>query len=109
MSTNLKARIDATFSRDRAAAVAFVLGVWLAVGLVYFAVMSLVDDGAIRAVLSVAALLVLVFNTASMVAMISHYSHDKEFIYGIDIRHLDEARGLDTSGHDAAVASARRG
>jgi hypothetical protein len=29
------------------------------------------------------------------VAMITHYSHDRKFIYELDIRHLDESR----SGH----------
>jgi hypothetical protein len=24
--------------------------------------------------------------------MLSHYSHDKHFIYGLDLKHLDEMR-----------------
>ncbi len=34
----------------------------------------------------------LLFNTASIWAMISHYSEDKEFIYTLDIKHLDAMR-----------------
>jgi hypothetical protein len=34
----------------------------------------------------------LIFNTASIAAMVKHYEEDKEFIYGLDIKHLDEAK-----------------
>jgi hypothetical protein len=40
-------------------------------------------------VVSVGAALVLIFNTASIAAMLSHYAADKEFIYGLDIKALD--------------------
>jgi len=36
--------------------------------------------------------LLLLFNTASITAMIRHYGNDKEHIYGVDIRHLDAGR-----------------
>jgi len=36
---------------------------------------------------------VLLFNTASMGALVRHYKEDKDFIYGLDIKHLDEMRG----------------
>jgi hypothetical protein len=32
---------------------------------------------------------VLILNTASIAAMLSHYAVDKEFIYGLDIKGLD--------------------
>jgi len=35
---------------------------------------------------------VLLFNTASIVAMLRHYTSDKHFIYGLDLKHLDEMR-----------------
>ena len=31
----------------------------------------------------------LLFNSASIVAMIKHYSDDKEHIYGLDLHYLD--------------------
>ena len=92
MTTDLRERIDAMFRRDRAWAIAFVIFLWLAVGVVYFSVTHLVLIDGVKTALSVAALLVLIFNTASMIAMIRHYDNDKDFIYGIDIRHLDEER-----------------
>jgi hypothetical protein len=36
---------------------------------------------------------VLLFNTASIFAMIRHYSGDKEHIYGLDLHYLDVLRG----------------
>jgi hypothetical protein len=51
-----------------------------------------VSDGGIRIALVISALFLLAFNTASIFAMIRHYREDKEHIYGLDIRHLDENR-----------------
>lgn len=39
--------------------------------------------------LAVSGGLVLLFNTAAIIAMISHYSKDKQHIYGLDIHYLD--------------------
>ena len=46
-----------------------------------------------RTILMIGGAAVLVFNTASMGAMVKHYKEDKDFIYGLDIKHLDEMRG----------------
>ena len=51
-----------------------------------------IPDGDVKIVVLVAAAAVLVFNTAAIVAMVSHYREDKEFIYGLDIRHSDAFR-----------------
>ena len=37
----------------------------------------------------IAAAAVLLFNTAAIAAMISHYRSDKDFIYGLDIKNAD--------------------
>jgi hypothetical protein len=37
---------------------------------------------------------VLIFNTASILAMLRHYADDRDFIYGLDLKHLDEMRRL---------------
>ncbi|WP_432634753.1 hypothetical protein [Albidovulum sp.] len=36
--------------------------------------------------------IVLVFNTAAIMAMLRHYREDRDFMYGLDIKFLDEAR-----------------
>ena len=92
MTAALAVRIETMFSWDRIWAFAFVAALWLVVGFVLLAVNSYITEGAIRVVCWIAALILVVFNTASIVAMVRHYSHDKEYIYGMDIRHLDAGR-----------------
>lgn len=92
MSSDLTARIEAMFRLDRLWAWGFVVALWLAVGFVFFAIYPLVEDGNVRIAMIISAIVLVVFNTASIAAMVHHYAHDKEFIYGLDIRHLDESR-----------------
>ncbi len=92
MNTDVRTRIDAMFSRDKAMAWVFIVLLWVSIAFVYFAILGFVEDGAMRVVLSIGALLLLIFNTASMLAMIRHYAQDKDHIYGLDIKHLDENR-----------------
>lgn len=89
---SLDARIDRMYQNDRMGALAFVAGLWVTVLFALFTMWPLIDEGAIRIVLAIAGVLVLAFNTAAIVAMLRHYSHDKSFIYGLDIKHLDEMR-----------------
>jgi hypothetical protein len=35
---------------------------------------------------------ILVLNTAAIMAMLHHYREDRDFMYGLDIKFLDEAR-----------------
>lgn len=104
MSSDLSARIDAMFRLDKIWAWTFVVVLWLVVGFVLAMIYPLAQDGTVGTVMIVAAALLVLFNTASMAAMVQHYAHDKEFIYGLDIRHLDEARRAAAAG--AAVQPA---
>jgi len=36
--------------------------------------------------------MVLLFNTAAILAMVNHYKHDKTYIYSLDIRHLEKLK-----------------
>lgn len=89
---SLDARIDRMHQRDRTGALAFVAGLWVTVLFALVTMWPLIGDGAIRIVLAVSAVLVLAFNTAAIMAMLRHYHDDKSFIYGLDIKHLDEMR-----------------
>jgi len=89
---SVEARIDQMHQRDRWGAMAFVCALWAALLFVLITMWSLVEDDMIRMVLAIAAALVLAFNTAAIAAMLKHYHHDKAFIYGLDIKHLDEMR-----------------
>ncbi|MEM5339526.1 hypothetical protein [Paraburkholderia azotifigens] len=92
MEHAIRKRINQMFSRDRRMAQIALLLLWVTIGYVYFAVTSQTDDFLVRVALTIGASTVLVFNSASILAMIRHYQEDKDHIYGLDIRHLDENR-----------------
>jgi hypothetical protein len=88
---NLSARVEAMFRRDRLWAWGFVVFLWLVVA---FVLLSSVPyaSGSVSIVGWIAAIVLVVFNTASIGAMVRHYGHDKAHIYETDIRHLDAGR-----------------
>ena len=69
MRPELGTRIEAMYRSDRLCAWLFVLVLWVVIGFVLLAMWGLIDDPAARAVLVVAAVLVLLFNTASIAAL----------------------------------------
>lgn len=95
---SLDQRIDKMHARDRIGLVIFVVVLWCTLLFALFNVWPYVSLPAIRVILSIACALVLVFNTAAIIAMLRHYTEDKHFIYGLDIKHLDEMRRRRTQG-----------
>jgi hypothetical protein len=92
MADDLQSRIDAMYNRDKYWALAFVAVLWVTVLFVLLAVQSYIADSSITTVCWIAAALLLLFNTTSIIAMVRHYGHDKTHIYGTDIKHLDAGR-----------------
>ena len=88
----LSARIDSMFARDRVWAWGFVVVLWIVVIFVMLEVRQYMTDGSIELVSWISAAILLLFNTASIFALVRHYGHDKEHIYSIDIKHLDAGR-----------------
>ncbi len=78
--------------RDVQIAWAFVIGLWLAMIFVALATWSLAPTSGARVLLLIAGAIVLLFNTAAIMAMLRHYRKDRDFMYGLDIKFLDEAR-----------------
>lgn len=91
--SDLNQRIGAMHKRDVQVAWAFVIGLWLSIGFVAFATWDLAPNGPARILLMIAGAVILLFNTAAIMAMLRHYREDRDFIYGLDIKFLDEARG----------------
>ena len=91
--SDLNQRIETMYQRDVKIAWAFVIGLWFAVIFVAIATWNLAPEGPWRIVLLIGGAAVLLFNTASIGALVKHYKEDKQFIYGLDIKHLDEMRG----------------
>ena len=92
--SDLNNRIEAMHRRDVQVAWAFVIGLWLAIGFVALATWNLAPSGGARALLLVGGAIVLVFNTAAIMAMLRHYRDDRDFMYGLDIKFLDAARAM---------------
>jgi hypothetical protein len=79
--------------RDVLVAWAFVIGLWCAVIFVALATWDLAPNSTARILLLIAGVVVLLFNTAAILAMLRHYREDRDFMYGLDIKFLDEAKG----------------
>ena len=79
--------------RDVVVAWAFIGGLWFAMLFVAFSTWNLAPNPVARLMLLGAGAVVLVFNTAAILAMLRHYRDDRDFMYGIDIKFLDEAKG----------------
>jgi len=77
------------FSTDRLWAFGAVIVLWATYFFVFWEVYQSAHNENVITVLAVSGALVLLFNSAAIIAMIAHYSHDKENIYGLDIRYLD--------------------
>jgi hypothetical protein len=91
---DLDQRIEAMHKRDVLVAWAFVIGLWFAIIFVAIATWDLAPDGTARIILLCAGAVVLLFNTAAILAMLRHYREDRDFMYGLDIKFLDEARAM---------------
>ena len=90
--SDLNQRIEAMYRGDKRGAWLFILFLWITILFVLFMTWPYIPDAGVKVVVVLAAAAVLIFNTASIAAMLKHYEEDKEFIYGLDIKHLDESR-----------------
>jgi hypothetical protein len=82
-------RIGSMFGQDSLWASALLLVLWLLYAFVFYEVWSNTGQGYVGLALAISGGLVLLFNSASIVAMIKHYSEDKEHIYGLDLHYQD--------------------
>lgn len=86
---NRDPRIDSMFSSDRFWAWAALIALWALYAFTFLAVMPLVADANVTIALAVAGAFVLLFNSASILTLVSHYGDDKDHIYGLDLHYLD--------------------
>ncbi len=82
-------RIDSMFGTDRFWAFGSVIVLWALYVFVLYEILPFVGENNELIALAISGGLVLLFNTASIIAMAVHYSHDKEHIYGLDLHYLD--------------------
>ena len=89
---DLTQRIRAMHKRDVSIAWAFVIGLWFAIIFVFVATWNLAPNGPARLMLLGAGCVILIFNTAAILAMLRHYREDRDFMYGLDIKFFDAGR-----------------
>ena len=82
-------RIASMFSKDCMWASGLLVVLWLLYAFVFYEVWPNTGDSNVAIALAISGGLVLLFNTASIIAMIKHYSEDKQRIYGLDLHYLD--------------------
>jgi hypothetical protein len=82
-------RIGSMFSQDCLWASGLLLVLWLLYAFVFYEVWPNAGEDSVGLALAISGGLVLLFNSASIVAMIKHYAEDKEHIYGLDLHYLD--------------------
>jgi hypothetical protein len=87
---DLNQRIESMYQADKRNAWILIACLWIVVLFVLFMSWPYIPDAGVKAVALIAAAAVLIFNTASIMAMVQHYQEDKEFIYGLDIKMLDQ-------------------
>lgn len=92
LSQDLESRIESLYRSDRLVALIFVAALWVVLVFVMLAVREHITNGAVEIVCWISLLALGLFNTASIIAMIRHYAHDKQHIYSIDIKHQDAGR-----------------
>ncbi|CAG0956377.1 hypothetical protein MTYP_00483 [Methylophilaceae bacterium] len=92
MTKELIIRIHNMYLRDCFMAWFDVGLLWAIVLFVLYSILGIVQDPDIRFTLCVASAFLLLFNSASVFAMTRHFGEDKDFIYGLDIKHLDVNR-----------------
>ncbi len=89
MTNSKDPRVDAMFSSDRMWAWIAILALWALYAFTFWQIMPLVADSNVLMALAISAGLVLLFNTAAIIAMTSHYADDRDHIYGLDLYYLD--------------------
>jgi hypothetical protein len=94
MDQDIQTRIEKMFKQDCMMAWVDVVLLWVSVLFVLYFILDIVQDSGIRLVMYLSSFALLVFNTASVAAMTKHLNDDKQFIYGLDIKHLDTNKAI---------------
>lgn len=86
----MEERIEKMYRGDVRNAIILVVLLWITILFVLLNVWPFIPLQSIKVAVFIAASILLIFNTAAIAAMLRHYKDDKEFIYSLDIRYLDE-------------------
>jgi hypothetical protein len=87
---SIQAQMDTLYLRDRGMAVTSVIGLLIVLPFIFIALLNDMPNTGTKLVLLVSGLVLLVYNVASMLALVRNYRRDKDFIYRRDVAHLRE-------------------
>jgi uncharacterized membrane protein len=87
---SVQRRMETMFQRDRWMAVISVVAMLIVLPYVYFAVLDNMPGTGTKVVLAGSCIVLLVYNVASMLALVRNYQRDKDFIYRRDVAHQRE-------------------
>jgi len=86
---NVDPRIASKFSGDRMWSLVAVVTLWLLYAFVFYEITTYTSSTDVLWALGIAGALVVLFNTASIWAMVAHLSEERDEIYGLDLHYLD--------------------
>lgn len=86
----VQAQMDTLYRRDRWMAIASVVAMLVVLPFTYIALLDNMPGTGTKVVLAAACVVLLVYNVASMLALVRNYRRDKDFIYRRDVAHLRE-------------------
>ena len=95
---SVQRRMETMFQRDRWMAVISVVAMLIVLPYVYFAVLDNMPGTGTKVVLAASCVVLLVYNIASMLALVRNYRRDKDFIYRRDVAHLRALRAARKAG-----------
>jgi uncharacterized membrane protein len=91
---DVQAQMQSMLERDRLMAYGFVVALLIVLPFILIAVWNDMPSTAVKVVLLVSCAIVLLYNVASMVALVRNYRRDRDFIYRRDVAHLRERAAL---------------
>jgi hypothetical protein len=86
----IQGQMDTMYQRDRWMAIAMVVAMLIVLPFVYIALLGNMPGTGTKLVLAASGVVLLVYNIASMLALVRNYRRDKDFIYRRDVAHLRE-------------------
>jgi archaellum biogenesis protein FlaJ (TadC family) len=89
---SIRRQMDKMYRRDRWMAIALVIVLLIVLPYVYISLWDSMPGTTTKVVLAAAGAVLLIYNVASMLALVGNYRRDKDFIYRRDIAHLRELR-----------------
>lgn len=82
-------RIAAKFGGDRLWSLAAIVVLWLLYAFVFYEIRDYAGTSEVIWALVISGGLVILFNTAAILAMLFHLSEERDEIYGLDLHYLD--------------------